>query len=131
MHTLAPLPKRSLLVAPLPKRSLLAVAMAARTLDEWKARLRLKPLTYLYDQVALLGWNGCTHDRALLQVIEEKEAQAPAAVVRGNAAPKTTTSTRGIVVDDDDDDDMVVEHVPFGPKGQTLRVKVPRNMYTS
>ena len=97
--------------------------MAARTLDEWKARLRLKPLPYLYDQVALLGWNGCTHDRALLQVIEEKEAM--------HASAPTSSTRKRVVVEDDDDDDMIVEHVPFGPKGQTLRVKIPRRLSNS
>ena len=93
--------------------------MMAQSIAAWRAKLCGKPLAWLEDQRD--QWNGPTYRMALEELVREKRSRGEEDEACG---PPKIKFVR--VFESDDADDMVVEHIPYGGQGQTLRVEVPR-----
>ena len=93
------------------------------SLEAWTARLDGKPLSFLTDQQKFRGLNGPNYDLAIDALVKKKRAAE-------EPLPPARKVKRSVVVrEEEDDGEYVIEHVQSGPKGQTVRVKVPRALH--
>lgn len=89
--------------------------MMDQSIAAWRAKLIHKPLSWLMDQRE--QWNGLTYRLAVDELVKEKRYRGE----DDGVAPRKKVR----VLEPDDADNMVVEHIPYGGKGQTLRVEIP------
>ena len=91
-----------------------------KTVDEWETKLAEKSLLWLSKQVCCRG-NGVMYDTAILNMIKKRQ-DAGECILKGKEWTAPSSRPR--------EEDVVVQHVPFGPKGQTIRVEVPHHLFT-
>lgn len=97
------------------------------TYAEWIAKLEHKSLTFLETQRSpvVKGHNGTAYDEAVVHLIHKKRDEA---MDEEDLPPlkRPRVSCVRHASEEDDDDEYVTRHVKNGPKGETVRVRVPR-----
>ena len=93
-----------------------------QTVDDWMIRLEPKSLKFLSDQMSpcVRGYNGAAYDAAVLALLRKRrehmnEEEAEEELVRHRVSMPREEEEEG-----------EVEIVPYGGKGQTLRIVHPR-----
>ena len=95
------------------------------TFDAWVAKFEDKPLRFLTDQQSpwIRGYNGEAFDAAIAHLIAVRKAERD-----GTQRKRPRTSYVVEQPDEEDDDRYVTRHIKNGPKGATVRVRVPRTL---
>ena len=92
------------------------ICKVRRTKTEWRSKLKDKSITWLLDQTSpwVRGHNGVEYDDVVAELVEEKKDQLR------RPPPKP------LPVWMDDSEQGHVEVIPYGGKGQVLRVVFPK-----
>ena len=93
------------------------------TYEQWIKKLENKDLVFLNNQLSCKGHNGKEYDRAIRDLFEKKKKE-------GDSLPRKRPRPTCVLeeTEQEDDDKYVTRHVKSGPKGETKRVRVPRDL---
>ena len=97
------------------------------TFEQWINKLENKPLSFLNNQLSpwVRGHNGKAFDDAIVHLIKKKRDEA-----KEEELPRKRPRISCIVqqAEEEDDEKYITRHVKNGPKGETVRVRVPRSL---